>query len=317
MNRTTFLAATASALALTAFPRAARAAQSDITLHMATGSIFGTLTMPSSAPPYPVVLIIAGSGPVDRNGNSGTQLQSDAYKLLAEALANDGIASVRYDKRGVGASAFTAPVLHATFDTMVGDAVAWVQMLSADKRFSSVTIAGHSEGALIGTVAAERTPVHALVLLDGAGRPAPVVLREQLRPKLSPELYAKADALIAELQAGHVVAGLPPELNGLFPPPVQPYVISWFKYDPAAELAKVHVPVTIVQGTADIQVTMTDARALKAASPNAKLVVVEGMNHVLKHFPDTSSLQAAMKGYHDPSLPLEPKVVAAVEEAVK
>jgi pimeloyl-ACP methyl ester carboxylesterase len=318
MKRSTFLAASGGALAMTSFPYAARAADSQIVLQTPTGSIFGTLTVPASAPPYPLVLLIAGSGPTDRDGNSAAGLHSDAYKLLAAALAKDGVACVRYDKRGTGQSAAAAPPESGLrFGMYVDDASAWVKMLRADKRFSSLTIAGHSEGALIGTIAAQSAPAHALVLLDGAGRPAPAVLREQLKPKLPPELYAAADAAITQLQDGHMVADTPPQLNALFRPSVQPYLISWFKYNPAAELAKVRVPVTIVQGTADVQVTMADAKALAHAARGAKLVVVTGMNHVLKHAPDISSMQAILQGYNDPSLPVEPKVVAALEEAAK
>ncbi|HET9095674.1 MAG TPA: alpha/beta hydrolase, partial [Candidatus Baltobacteraceae bacterium] len=211
----------------------------------------------------------------------------------------------------------TASLANVTFETYVDDAAGWVKLLALDKRFSSITIAGHSEGALNGTNVAERLPVHAHVLLEGAGRPAPVVLREQLKPKLPPALFVQSDAVIAQLQAGHTVANPPPELSALFRPSVQPYLISWFKYDPAAELAKVRVPVTIVQGTADIQVNMTDAQALKHALPGAKLAVIDGMNHMLKYYPDHSTLQAAMKGYEDPSLPVDAKVVAAVENAAR
>lgn len=317
MNRATFLSGAGGALVLAAIPHAVSAAESAITLTTTTGALSGTLTLPASGPPpYPVVLIIAGSGAVDRNGNAGTVLDSDTYKLLAAALAKGGIACVRYDKRGVGASS-TASLANVTFETFVDDAAAWVNLLAADKRFSSVTIAGHSEGALIGTIVAERAPVHSLVLLEGIGRPAAVVLREQLKPKVLPSLYNQADAILSQLQAGHTVANPPPQLLSLFAPRIQPFLISLFKYDPAAELAKVHVPVTIVQGTADIQVSMTDAQALKHSLPSAKLVVVEGMNHMLKYYPDHSSVQAALKGYEDPSLPVEAKVVAAVQAAAR
>lgn len=317
MNRSTFLATAGGAIVLTAIPRLAEAAESTIALTTPTGKLSGTLTLPASAPPYPAVLIIPGSGAVDRDGNSGEALRSDAYKLLAAALAKAGIASLRYDKRGVGASMFTASVKNATFETMIDDAAGWVKVLAADKRVSGVTVAGHSEGALIGTIVAQRMPVRALVLLEGAGRPAPAVLREQLEARLPEELYVQADAIISQLQAGHTVLNPPQELAALLRPGVQPYLISWFKYDPAAELAKVRAPVTIVQGTADIQVTMTDAQALAHADPSAKLVVVDGMNHMLKYFPDHSSMQSAMKGYLDPSLPVDEKVVAAVEASAR
>jgi pimeloyl-ACP methyl ester carboxylesterase len=316
MNRTAFLAGAGGAFAMAAFPHAARGAQSDFDLTTPTGTIFGTLTLPAGAPPYPVVLIIAGSGPTDRNGNSGAALHSDAYKQLAEALAKAGTASVRYDKRGVAASFAAAPKeADLRFDTYVDDAVAWTNLLRSDKRFSAITIAGHSEGSLIGMIAAERAPVHAFVSLEGAGRPAPVVLREQLQPKLPPALYAQADAALSQLQAGQLVPDPPAELAALFRPSVQPYLISWFKYDPAVEIAKVRAPITIVQGTADIQVTMADAQALKRGAPAAKLVVVDGMNHVLKYYPDHSSPAAALKGYEDPTLPIDAKVVTAVESA--
>lgn len=318
MKRSGFLTAAGGALAMTTLPEWADAADSDITLSTPTGSIFGTLTLPAGAGPFPVTLIIAGSGPTDRNGNSGAALNSDTYKLLAAALAKDGIASVRYDKRGVGASAAAAPSeSDLRFDTYVDDAVAWVTMLHADKRFSHVTVAGHSEGSLIGMLAAQRGSVASFVSLEGAGRPAPAVLREQLKPKLPPELYAQADAAITQLQQGKTVANPPPELNALFRPSVQPYLISWFKYDPAVEIGKVHVPITIVQGTADIQVTMEDAQALKRGAPSAQLLVVDGMNHMLKYFPDNSSVQAALKGYQDPTLPVDSKVISAVAQAAR
>lgn len=302
---------------MAALPLGAFADESAQMLVTPTGTLYGTLTVPSGPPPWPLVLIIAGSGPVDRDGNAGP-VQGDTYKLLAAALSRDGVASLRYDKRGIAASAAAGPSeSNLRFDTYVDDAVSWVNQLRKDKRFSSVTVAGHSEGALVGTVAAERTPVHALVLLEGAGRPAPAVLREQLKPKLPPDLYAQSDAIITQLQAGHTVQNPPPVLAALFRESVQPYLISWFKYDPAAELAKMRVPVTIVQGSADVQVTMTDAEALRKADPNAKFVLVNGMNHVLKYYPDHSSLQAALKGYEDPSLPVDPQVVQAVAAAAK
>jgi pimeloyl-ACP methyl ester carboxylesterase len=317
MNRSAFLTATGGVFAMAALPLSAPADESAATLKTATGTLFGTLTLPSGAPPYPVVLIIAGSGPTDRDGNAGF-VRGDTYKLLASALAREGVASLRYDKRGIAASAAAgSDEEHLRFDTYVDDAVAWVNQLRSDKRFSSLTIAGHSEGALIGTVAAERAPVHALVLLEGAGRPAAAVLREQLKPKLTPQLYAQADQILTKLQSGQTVADPPTVLAALFRPSVQPYLISWFKYDPAAELAKVRVPVTIVQGSADIQVTTADADALRKADPNAKVVLVNGMNHILKYYPDNSSMQAALKGYEDPTLPVDAHVVQAVEQAAK
>jgi pimeloyl-ACP methyl ester carboxylesterase len=298
------------------FPRAARATALDLVLHTPTGTIDGTLEG-AAATPVPVVLIIPGSGPTDRDGNSGV-LRGNTYMLLARALAAHSIASVRYDKRGVGKSAAAiAAEQDLLFDTYVDDAAAWLRQLRADGRFSKIAVVGHSEGSLIGMMAVQLAPADALVSVEGAGRPAPIILREQLARALSPELYAQADAIINRLQNGQTVDEVPAELAPLFRPSVQPYLISWFRYDPAAEIAKVRLPVTIVQGTADVQVTMADAQALHHADPSARLVVVDGMNHALKYAPDTSSQAAILNGYADPSLPVDPRVVDAVASAAR
>jgi pimeloyl-ACP methyl ester carboxylesterase len=317
MKRTTFLGTVGSAVAMVGLPFHASAAESDITLKTPTGTIYGTLSVPGANAPVPVVLIIAASGPTDRNGNQG-MIQANTYKLLAQALAKRGIASLRYDKRGVGESVMAAgSEQDLRFQTYANDAAAWLDQLHADKRFSRSIIAGHSEGSLLGMLAAQQAPASAFVSLEGAGRPAAVVLREQLKPKLPADLYAQSELIIGKLLEGRTVANVPQQLAALFRPSVQPYLISWFKVDPAAEIAKLAIPVTIVQGTADVQVSIADADALAKANPKAKLVVVQGMNHMLKYAPDTSSQQAILKGYEDPSLPIVPKAVDAVAAAAR
>jgi len=309
--RRAFLRAAAGVVATAALPRAASARSFDLRLATATGVLYGTLDLPSRTP-APVVLIIPDSGPTDRNGNSG-QIRGNTYELLASALTANSIAAARYDKRGIGESA-AAMVAERDlrFETYVDDAAAWLRRLESDRRFSRIVVAGHSEGSLVGMIAVQRGPANGFVSLEGAGRPAPAILREQLKPKLPPGVYAQADSIIAQLEQGHTVARVPAELVPLFRPSVQPYLISWFRFDPAVEIAKVSVPVTIVQGTADVQVGMADAQALARADPAARLVIVDGMNHVLKHAPDTSSQAAIVRGYEDPALPIDPRVVDAV-----
>jgi uncharacterized protein len=260
------------------------------------------------------VLIVAGSGPTDRDGNSPLGIRTDAYKLLAQALAARGIATLRYDKRGVGdsAAAMTSES-DLRFENYVQDAAGWLELLRRDARFSSLALAGHSEGSLVGMLALQGASAGAFASLEGAGRPAPVVLREQLVSKLPAAVYGQVDAAIAQLQAGHLVTNPSPDLAALLRPSVQPYLVSWFKYDPAVEIAKLRVPIAIVQGTADVQVGMADARALQRGAPSARFVVVEGMNHVLKYAPDNSTQAAILRGYNDPALPVDPAVVQAVQ----
>jgi len=323
MNRSDFIVSSTGALIAVTTPIEALAQamflESPLELKTPTGTIFGTLCMPSNKTKAPVVLIHAGSGPTDRDGNSPLLGgRNDSLLLLAHGLAAQGVASVRFDKRGIAASASGAmSEKDLRFDTYVNDAIAWIDLLRTMQQFTRITIAGHSEGSLIGMIAVARSSADGFVSLEGAGRPAPDVLHEQLAVQLPPEMLAQSDAIIAQLKSGKTYdqplpASFPPGLAALFRPSVQPYVISWFKYDPAVEIARVKSPIAIVQGTADVQVNMKDAQALHGGAPSARFVVVQGMNHVLKHSPDTSSQAAIMLGYTNPALPVEPQVIDTV-----
>jgi pimeloyl-ACP methyl ester carboxylesterase len=230
-------------------------------------------------------------------------------------LAERGIASLRYDKRGVGAS---RQALSSETDLRFGmgadDAAAWVDTLRSDKRFSTITIVGHSEGSLLGMLAAQRAPVDGYVSVAGAGRAADKVLREQLSRQLPPALLAAANATLDTLLAGHAVASPPPALTMLFRPSVQPYLISWLKVDPQAEIAQMKIPVLIMQGTLDDQVPPSEAQLLAAAQPKAKLVLIQGMNHVLKQVPPDAASQ--LKSYSDPAIPVAPELIGAVASFV-
>ena len=297
-------------------------ASQPITLRTATGDIAGLVVVPSAAGRHPVVLIIPGSGPTDRDGNSpvalgpGRTLHTDAYKLLAEALARQGIASVRYDKRGIAASAPAMAGMKESdyrFDMGVDDAAAWIRMLRADPRFSRIVLVGHSEGSLIGMVAAQRAPADGFVSLEGAGRPAADVIRAQLiAGGAPPEMF---EAALDSLVAGRTVENTSPALASLFRPSVQPYMISWFRYDPAAELKKLPYPTLIIQGTHDVQVSAVDASKL-AAAPGARLLTIDGMTHVLKIGPADAAAQVAGV-YSDPTVPIAPEVVAAIVAYVR
>lgn len=291
----------------------------DVTLTTPTGVLSGTLLLPANAPAarVPVVLIIAGSGPTDRDGNNpaipGT---NNAYRQLAEALAQRGIASLRYDKRGVAKSAGTITSEAALrFDDYVDDAVAWGKQLRVDARFSTVTVIGHSEGSLIGMLATPRIPANAYVSIAGIARPANVTLHAQVAASAPAAVVAQVDTVLARLASGQQVSDVPPMLAPLFRPSVQPYLISWFRYDPSAEIAKLRVPTLVIQGTTDIQVDSANARALAAAQPAARLVMVEGMNHVLKLA--SGDLAAQLPSYGNPALPVASAAVEAIATFVR
>lgn len=288
-----------------------------ITVQTPTGSLAGTLELPAKCP-CPVVLIIAGSGPTDRDGNSPLLPgANNSLKYLAEGLLAKGIASVRYDKRGIGESkgAMRGGESDLRFEDFVADAVAWLTKLRADQRFTTVSIVGHSEGSLIGMIAARQAKADAFISIAGVGRPAGKIIHEQLSTRIPPEMLALADRTIGQLERGETPDSAPPALGALFRPSVQPYLISWFRYDPAAEIAKLTVPTTVVQGTTDIQVSVADARALGAAQPKATLLIIDGMNHVMKKVPADQGAQ--LKSYGDPALPVVPELVEAIAGTVR
>jgi pimeloyl-ACP methyl ester carboxylesterase len=275
-----------------------------------TGIIDGTLTLPAEAHP-PVALLVAGSGPTDRNGNS-TLLPgpNDSYLMLALGLAERGIASVRYDKRGVGQSrAAMRSEAELRFDDYVSDAEAWVQKLLQDGRFPGVGIIGHSEGSLVGMLAAARTKTGAYVSIAGAGEPASQLIRGQLS-SIPENLRGEAGRILKVLEHGQAVSDVPESLNALFRPSVQPYLLSWFQYDPAAVLAGLGLSVLVAQGTADLQVGVDQAQMLHRAKPDAELRIIEGMNHVLKLVGE--DLAKNQRSYSDPSLPVDGQLLKAV-----
>lgn len=276
--------------------------QRPIDLNVPGGQLHGSLLLPQSNQPVPVVLIISGSGPTDRDGNNPGG-RNDYLRRLALLLAANDIASVRYDKRGVASGLPLAPDERSlNVESYVADAVAWGQKLRKDPRFGKLIILGHSEGALVASLAAPQAGAQAMISLAGSGRPIDVVLREQLQARIPAPLLPRSEQLITSLKAGHLDTDVPEPLKVVFRPSVQPYLISLFRQDPAKAYAALNMPVLIVQGRNDIQVGVKDAEALKAAQPKAELALIDGMNHVLRIVPMDMKAQAA--SYHNPNLPL-------------
>jgi alpha/beta superfamily hydrolase len=285
--------------------------ETEIVLETKTGKIFGTLTTPKTFSTIPVALIIAGSGPTDRNCNN-SMMKSDAYKKLAHQLAQKNIASVRYDKRGIAAS-IEAGLSEADlrFENYIDDAKEWTALLKKDKRFSSTTIIGHSEGSTIGMIAAKNANKY--ISIAGPGQSADKVLKTQFKSQPK-EIQEIAFPIIDSLSSGKLVDKVDPNFNSLFRKSVQPYLISWYKCDPQLEIQKLKIPVLILQGTNDIQVSVDEAKKLSAANKNAKLVIIENMNHVCIII--EGDRQANMATYNKSNLPLAPELISEITDFI-
>lgn len=279
-----------------------------------SGSLYGTLLMPNHINgKIPVALIIAGSGPTDRDGNNA-MMKNNSLKMLAESLANNGIASLRYDKRGIGESkAALISEVNLSFEDLIQDAQQWVRMLKENKNFSRIIIIGHSEGSLIGMNAAKNA--NGFISLAGAGRSADLILKEQLgaQPKQIQDLCFP---IIDSLTAGKLVDNVNPMLNSLFRSSVQPYMISWFKHNPQQDIKQLKFPCLIIQGDNDLQVSISDARLLADAKNNNQLVIIEKMNHVFKII-DSGDRSANVAAYSNPTMPISNEMAEKISHYIK
>lgn len=287
--------------------------ESPLVLKINVVEIFGTLTTPTTAKKFPVALLIAGSGPTDRNGNNA-MMKNNSLKLLAEALAKNGIASVRYDKRGIGESKAAAIAESSlVFENYTEDAKSWINLLKQDKRFSEVIVIGHSEGSLIGMIAGAKA--NKFVSIAGPGESADKLIKAQIASKANKQLEDLTFPIIDSLKSGNQVKKVDPMLNSLFRASIQPYLISWFKYNPQTEIKKLSIPILIVQGNKDLQVTVKDGELLSQANKNAELLVVDQMNHVMKII--DGDKQANLDSYNNETLPVSEILITKIVSFIK
>lgn len=260
-----------------------------------------------------LVILIAGSGPTDRDGNQ-KGLTNNSLKYLSEELAKNDIAVFSYDKRIISQMK-TGTVNEATltFDDFITDATSILSFFKNQKKYNKIIIAGHSEGSLIGMIAAN-DKADAFISLAGAGRTIDAVLVEQIA-KQAPFLKDEVQKNLDILKSGKTFELKNPMLASLFRESIQPYMISWIKYNPQIEITKLQIPVLIINGTKDLQVAVPEAELLKKAKPEAELVLIENMNHVFKEIKGDDSEN--MKSYSNPDLPITPKLTSTIITFVK
>ena len=276
----------------------------------------GTLYTPKTSKKTNLVILIAGSGPTDRDGNSMMiQGENNSLKYLAEGLTENGISVYSYDKRffGLFKAGKTEEGMAMLFDDFVDDAVEVANFFRKGKKYKNIIFAGHSEGSLIGIIGAQKTKIDGVISLSGTGNPLDIILEYQIGAQ-APFLLEETKSILKELKKGDTVKVENPFLQSLFAEQLQPFVISSLKYNPQDEIKKLSVPVMIVNGTADLQIQLSETELLQKAKPNAKYLIVENMNHVLKEVKDVTENQ---QSYGNPDLPVVSELIKQISSFVK
>ena len=270
--------------------------------------VYGTLLTPDT-PTTTIAIIIPGSGPADRNGNQ-QMMRNNSLKLLAEGLAEEGIASFRYDKRILTLLKQRALREESLrFDMFIEDAVAVIDYIKNEGRFKNIYIVGHSQGSLVGMIAAQQPGIAGFVSLSGSGRAIDQTIINQIGLQM-PDLKEAAQEALNTLKTEGTVTTYSPALSSILRPAVQPFMASWMQYDPKTEIGKLTIPALIINGSKDIQVSLDEAEQLKLGKEDATLVSIDHMNHVLRII-EGDDLENT-KSYNQTNLPISAALITAL-----
>lgn len=275
--------------------------------------IYGSLLKPI-VKSNTLVIIIGGSGRTDRNGNQ-QMMQNNSLKMLAQDLAKEGVASFRYDKRIftlIRQNALQEDKLR--FDHFIEDAVSTINYFKQKRTYKKIYVLGHSQGALVGLIASQQAEVNGYISIAGAGQSIDQVIVNQIGLQM-PKLKEETTQAFSILKEKGKVKEFNPALTSILRHSVQPFILSWMNYDPAIELKKLNIPVLIINGTRDIQVSQQEALNLKSAYPSAQLEIIENMNHVLKTVIG-GDLENA-KTYNNATLPLIKSLIPVLTQFIK
>tara|TARA_R110002072_G_scaffold70522_33_gene170275 strand:- start:1522 stop:2493 length:972 start_codon:yes stop_codon:yes gene_type:complete len=251
-------------------------------------------------PKAPFVIFIPGSGPTDRNGNSQfSASKADVFLRLADSLAKKGISSFRYDKIAVGKSTFNSSEKDLRFEDNVAVVLEIIKQLKAKLKLENIYLMGHSEGSLVAMLSCQKADIKGFISLSGPSQNACSLLKDQMNSNLKEPLLSEAIEKLDSLGNGHQVKKFNIALASLMRTSIQPYLISWFKYTPSKELAKLDCRVLIIQGGRDIQVPKEQGEAL--ATVKGDYLFFPKMNHVCKAVGE--SREENIAAYSDPDFP--------------
>ncbi|RIA10369.1 hypothetical protein OE09_2225 [Flavobacteriaceae bacterium MAR_2010_72] len=274
--------------------------------------IDGTLLTPNDKEQPALAILIAGSGPTDRDGNQNF-LKNNTLKKLAQNLSNNGIATFRYDKRIVKQIRKGNVSKTIMFDDFVTDAISVIEYFKNTNSYSKIVVIGHSQGSLVGMLAA-KDKADGFISLAGAGQPIDQVIIEQI-DKTAYIYTEDAKKAFNIMRSGKTTSEYPPQLSSIFDISIQPFMMNWMKYNPKDEIATLDMPILIINGTKDLQVSTEEAQSLKNASPNAQFKLITNMNHVL-FIIEGDDLENS-KSYNESFRAISPELVSSITDFIE
>ena len=257
-----------------------------------------------------LVIWVHGSGNVDRNGNQGTVVKANYIKQFRDAINKENIAFFSFDKRTSNPKNFKF-LKGIIFTDFVSDVEKVIAHFKNDHRFSEIILVGHSQGSLIAMLASKGTSKY--ISLSGPAVSIDETIIEQITAQ-SPEFGKVAEAHFKELFETGDIKQVNPLLASVFAKQNLPFIKNWATYNPSEEIKKLTIPVLIINGDKDLQVKVSDAEALHKAKPSSKLVLIENMNHVLKHIEKDAD---NMNSYYSADFSLSEKLITTVVAFIK
>ena len=284
-------------------------------LNLSNDSILlpGTLTYQQNLSQQPLVIYVHGSGNVDRNGNQTGSVKANYIKQLSQALNANGIAFYRYDKRTATRENMKFIMNGISFLDFVEDLKVAIEHFKDDKRFSSMTLVGHSQGSLVAMLAMS-DDIDKYVSLAGPDISIDEFFTELYRQQVGDSIANLMTAQFDELRTTGNIEQVDPMFAQLFSPSNMPFFESWMKYKPLEEIQNFDQPTLIINGKKDLQVQPEEAEALHQARPESKLVLIDNMNHVLKTIEKDED---NLKSYGTPDFPISEELVGALTVFIK
>jgi len=265
----------------------------------------GTLTY--TLEKQPLLIWVHGSGGVNRDGN-----QPQYIKQFRDAINKENMAFFSYDKRTANPNNVRFIQEDGIyFSDFVSDIKEVIHHFKNDKRFSKIILIGHSQGSLIAMLALDN--IDKYISLAGAGETIDKTLVRQIT-KQSHEFGKLTEQYINELMTTGEIKEVNPNLMSLFAKQNQPFIKSWITVNPIEEIKKVAIPTLIINGDKDFQVLINDAENLHKAKPDAELVIIKNMNHVLKHIEKDED---NMKSYMSSDFKISEELITTIVEFVK